>query len=209
MLTACGGSAPTASPSPTASARASTNPSGSGLAGAGVASGARLASLSEYSFTMTVGSGTAQLTIQGQIHSPTNYLITVGGANTYFVNGQAYSVLGSLVQKITLNPGYFQSMGEVAAAKTFAGLTKVAGMKVVASGSCTLAGIPGTTYEEETPANGGLLAIAQEGCVANQGGALLSLAVGVSGSAVPGGITGAVSNFTVTGVGDVAAFGAP
>ncbi|MGA9776030.1 MAG: hypothetical protein WBU92_08950 [Candidatus Dormiibacterota bacterium] len=158
---------------------------------------------------MTVGSGNAQLTIQGQIHSPTNYLITVGGARTYFVSGQAYTVLGSLVEKVTLNPGYFQSMGEVAAAKTFSDLTKVAGMKVLASGSCTVAGISGTTYKEETPASGGLLAIAQEGCVANQGGALLSLAVGVSGSAVPGGITGAVSNFTVTGVGDVAALSTP
>ena len=170
----------------------------------------RLQRLTDYSFTSTVGSGTTILKIAGAIHSSDDFMVTaLGSAKTYVVSGQAYEVLGPLApQKITVNPGYYQTLGENAAADAFAGLSKASGVKVVAGRGCTVAGISGTLYKEETPGNGGLLTIAQEGCVANQGGALLSFQEVVSGSAAPGS-AGHVYRFAVTGVGNVGSIRAP
>ncbi|MHB8323975.1 MAG: hypothetical protein ACYDEA_08185 [Candidatus Dormibacteria bacterium] len=170
----------------------------------------RLDSLANYSFTSTTGTGSAGLTTTGEIHSPKDFMVTAfGSAKTYFVGGQAYEVLGSLAaQKITLNPGYYQRLGEGEAAQMFAGLTHASGVKVVAHGGCTVAGISGTLYQEETPGNGGLLTISQEGCVANRGGALLSFQEGASGSAAPGS-GGQYFKFAVTAVGAVGPISAP
>lgn len=169
----------------------------------------RLTSLTNYSYTMTVGTGSASLTMTGQIHSQSNFEISLGTTHTYLINSQAYEVLGNLApQKITLNPTYFQQQGIIAAANTFFDLTKASGVKVEPSGSCTIAGLKGTLYKETTPSNAGIFKIAQVGCVANSGGALLSFNQGDSGSAAPGG-GGQKYFFEVTGVNNVSKFVTP
>ncbi len=158
---------------------------------------------------MEVGTGGASLTITGQIHSSTDFEISLGTTHTFFVGGQAYEVLGTLApQKITLNQGYFQQQGIIAAANTFVGLTKASGVTIKATGTCNVAGIAGTSYTESTPATVGNLKLSQVGCVANSRGALLSFVEGVSGSAAPSG-GGQKYLFEITGVNNVPQIPAP
>ncbi len=213
LLAACGGG----SSSSTATSSVSTNSSSTTSASANTSSAGgtagyfnlgQLESLTNYSFISKVGAGTAIISFSGRIHSPTNFVISFSDTKTYFVGGQAYEVLGSLSpQKLTLNPGYFQSQGERAAAVTMDGLTRSYGVKVTKGGGCSVAGIAGTIYKESTPSTGGLVTIAQQGCVANQGGALLSFNEGAGGSAVPGG--GHTYTFQVTGVNNVGVIALP
>jgi hypothetical protein len=158
---------------------------------------------------MQVGTGGASLTMTGQIHSSTDFEISLGTTHTFYVDGQAYEVLGTIApQKITLNQGYFQQQGIVAAANTFIGLTKASGVTIKATGTCNVAGITGTSYTESTPASVGILKLSQVGCVANSGGALLSFVERVSGSATPGG-GGQKYFFEITGVNNVPQIPAP
>lgn len=152
---------------------------------------------------MEVGSGNTSLTMVGEIHSNTNYEITLGTTHTFFIGGQAYEVLGSLApQKVTLNQNYFQQQGILAAASAFVDLTKASGVTVKANGNCTVAGEAGESYTETTPSTQGIVNITQVGCVADSNGALLSFVQGTSGTASPGG-TAQRFNFEVTGVGNV------
>ncbi|NNN14998.1 MAG: hypothetical protein HKL82_03965 [Acidimicrobiaceae bacterium] len=213
LLAACGGVSNSSTATSSVSTNSSLTPTTAAITSStGGASGyfnlAQLESLANYSFISKVGAGAAIVSFSGRIHSSTNFVISFGDTKTYFVGGQAYEVLGSLSpQKLTLNPGYFQSQGEIAAAETFDGLTRAYGIKVTKGGGCSVAGIAGTIYKESTPSNGGLVTIAQQGCVANKGGALLSFEEGAGGSAVPGG--GHSYTFQVTGVNNVGALALP
>lgn len=215
-VAACGRSR--ASPSHATSAAVATRAgSDSGASGTPFTQ-ARLSSLDNYTFTTAFPDG---LSSSGEVESPTDWK-TTGLENgraletTYDVGGHGYAVVNGLpgVQtKSYLTPEGIDSLeGEAYFAKTLLLDAREAGVRVVAAGSCLVAGHAGTTYELRSAANAAsVLAEAERACVARSTGALLSFGTAVAGgsAAAAAGVVGAGGSFTVTSIGGVGPIIAP
>ncbi len=178
---------------------------------------ARLASLQNYRYTAIAASSGHELVIDGAVHGPTDWKISVTSPvkeTTYDVNGRGVSlVLGQVVPVTFQTPrGYSHLDGEYSAAQSLVGYTHVLGIRIRDTGPCVVAGEIGTSYYLVTPsASAGLVREAADACVARSSGALLKYSAGVpSGSAAKEyGIQGLTYTFSVTSIGGVAAISAP
>ena len=164
---------------------------------------ARLTSLANYSFSLTIGNGSTSTTITGKVYSPTNYFIAVGPIQTYHANGKTYEVEGNQPpQRVTLGKNFFNGQGLNTAAHTFLLLSNVPGATVRTNGKCSVVGTTGTSYlitSSSTQASSNQSPVA---CIANNSGTLLSLTQGTPSTAASS-TSGQYYSFEVTGIGNV------
>jgi len=132
------------------------------------------------------------------------------------VDGQGYSTVrgSSTVQHVSFRTpeGRTHLSGEYTWAQAFIGFTHVSGVRIVAAGSCSVAGARGTTYDFKTPSSdNGIFSIADQACVEKSSGALLSFDEGVTGGSAASatGLSGKAESFTVTSIGGVGPMGTP
>ncbi len=164
---------------------------------------ARLTSLTNYSFTLTIGNGSTSSTVTGKINSSTNYEIAVGPIQTYHVDGHSYEVVGNQTpQRVTLGLNFYNLQGVSSAANTFIQLASVGGVTVRSNGQCNVAGTAGTSYVESTSSNQSNSNQSPVACIANGSGALLSLTQGTPSTAASS-TSGQYYSFEVTGIGNV------
>ncbi len=207
---ACGTSTATNSSSSTtvttntkSSPATSTTQTSTTVATSTVLSPSRLASLTNYSYTMEISSGSTSSTVNGKIYSPTNYEVALASAQTYVVNGQAYVVVANQSpQQVTLGQNFFQQQGIIAAANAVSRIANTSGVTVSADGKCSAAGVTGTKYTLSNASTQGNPAKTPTICIANNNGALLSLTQGTAPSSTQSGGNQTFS-FEVTGIGNV------
>lgn len=171
---------------------------------------ARLASLTDYAFRVTVANGVKPLIVTGEIHSPVDFAVHSLGT-TIYAGGHAYERLGALVEPIALNPAHFLAgTGQAVFASQFLADTHITGATVREGPACTVAGVHGRTYTLLTHDGGRVLHERERMCVADASGAMLRYTSVIGGSVIPHPAGGSVGNtFTVTAVGDVPVIRAP
>ncbi len=214
VAAACGS---TSSSSTTAAAAGPASGSSSAAsAGEGGLSLSRLGSLTNYSFTAAAGNGGYTFTVTGEVHDSTDWEThsTSPAVTTYDVDGHGYTVaLGQVASATFKTPdGLTHLNGEKTYAQALVGYTHVTGIRITTGGTCSAAGVAGTTYQVKSPsADSSLLVETASACVADGSGALLSYSSGVPGGSAANAahITGATTSFAVDAVGGIGPITAP
>lgn len=177
---------------------------------------AALTSLRNYSFFYTASNLGASIRSVGAVHDPTDWRLATGSVTTYDVGGHGYSVVKgfSTIEHTVFHTrfGYQHLNGEQTWGTALLDTTHVTGMRISRGSSCRIAGVPGTVYTLKTPgADKGIFSAADQACVADRSGALLSFAEGVTGggAAKTLHLSGAHELFEVTGIGRVGVIRAP
>ena len=198
-LAACGAAGPATTGASTAP-RTPTPAASAGAGGAATLDLAKLGSLTNFAYTQTING----VTFSGQVHSSTDWEATAPFVVRH-VDGSSYAKLGhTWYQGHDAPQAYAQSPYPGAVAQ-FAGFTRVYGATTRRGGACTAAGIPGHTWTIASPSNAAaILTELASACVADASGALLTLSVGASSSAIPGATHSLSDSLVITAVGSVA-----
>ncbi len=161
---------------------------------------AKLTALKNYSFAFSDNS----FKITGAVYSSNNWSESQPSLSEY-INGYIYTKLGPNWYRMAQGSSNYSSSPYPGAAQNFLGLLKVAGAKVVQSGSCSYANLDGTIWKIETPNSNKLVNILASACIAKSNDALLEYNLGASGSA----INSSSYSFTIISVGNVPSLTAP
>jgi hypothetical protein len=209
-LAGCGSSASSSAP-PTSSASHSSGSSATsgsattttgGTQSTSFPSVSALSSFTNYTFTQSSGGG-ASFTVTGRVYDEQDYETEVGGSQQYFINGTAYTVVGSAISQSAVSSptdvpplgGYATEIGNDALK---------AGDTVKNLGSCQAAGHQGILWSIGL----GNAVVSQQlykVCTDAKSGGLLSVQAGGSS----GGAQGTSESFALTSIGSVGPIAAP
>ncbi|HUY61841.1 MAG TPA: hypothetical protein VMW49_08185, partial [Candidatus Dormibacteraeota bacterium] len=167
-LAACGAAsqpitgASAAPGAPTAAASAGTE-----AGGASTIDRAKLGSLTNYAYTLTVNG----VTFSGRVHSPTDWESTAPFVVLH-INGSSYAKVGATWYKNSDSPQAYAQSAYPGAAMQFSGFTRVSGATTRRGGVCTESGLPGHTWTIASPTGAAALTELASACIADGTGAL-------------------------------------
>lgn len=165
----------------------------------------RLSSLSNYRARMTSGRGQYRMTINTQVHSPSNWA-SESGSTVRHIGAMTYVRLGNHWLAHPAQPNAYAQQNLPSFARQFYAMTRLGGMLVHRGGPCRQAGLAGHTWTIR-PSPGSTFGETLSACVADRSGALLRLVIAAKGTPMPGRY--ASETYLITAVGNVAPLRVP